>query len=216
MQRLKSFTCSLLLCALCSILLSQRVAASESDTLSNIGKQIEQHEVVRADFVQTKHMAALKRPLITHGKLLYSRAHGILWQIEKPFRTTYVLGESKIVEISADGVRKERGLSDIPALAQIGRVFRAMLGANTEAVKNNFDASVQGDSSKWQIQLLPNQSQLKQYLVQLTLNGSHFVERIEIAETNGDTTRILLKNSQAASAPDAAELHLLTGSVKTL
>ncbi|MCB5183729.1 outer membrane lipoprotein carrier protein LolA [Methylobacillus gramineus] len=191
-----------------SILTIPSSQAADAELLSAIGKQIEQHQVVRADFTQTKQMASLKRPLLTHGKLVYSSRHGVLWQIERPYRVSYLLGETKIIEISADGSRKERGVRDIPGLAQVGRVFRAMLGANTQALKDHFDATVTGTPQQWNIVLQPKQAQVQQFLQQLKLNGNQFVEQIEIAETSGDLTQIKFSNS-TASAPSALEQQLL-------
>ncbi|MEI7614125.1 MAG: outer membrane lipoprotein carrier protein LolA, partial [Betaproteobacteria bacterium] len=93
---------------------------AEPELLSRISAQVEQYPVVRADFVQTKKMAALKRPLITSGRLVYSRQHGVLWQIEQPFRMNYILGEERIVEVGSDGSRRERGVREVPGLAQVG------------------------------------------------------------------------------------------------
>jgi hypothetical protein len=214
MQKLIGFFRSPLISLVTAMLSISPAAAVESDTLIAIGKQIEQHHVVRAEFTQTKQMADLKRPLITRGKLVYSRDHGVLWQIEQPYRISYVLGEEKIVEISAHGIRKERSMRDIPGLAQIGRVFRAMLSANTATLKSYFDTSVQGDTSQWAIQLTPQQAQLKQFLTQLKLQGSHFVEAIDIDENNGDRTTIRFTDSQAATTPSPEELQLLTGLAK--
>ena len=185
-----------------------------ADALARIGAQIEQHAVVRAEFTQSKQMAAMKRPLVTSGHLVYSRQHGVLWQIEQPFRMSYVLGEDKIVEIAADGVRRERGLRDVPGLAQVGRVFRAMLGANTSALREYFDATVQGDPAKWEIELKPRQPQLAQFLAGLQLSGGRFVDSIRIAEAGGDTTQIRFRNSQGASAPNDAERQLFGESLK--
>jgi len=196
-------------------------SAADTDTLALIGAQIEQHAVVRADFTQSKQMAALKRPLLTSGHLVFSRRHGVLWQIEQPYRMSYVLGEDRIVEIAADGTRRERGLREVPGLAQVGRVFRALLGANTVALREVFNANVRGDASKWEIELKPRQPQLAQFLSGLTLSGGSFVDSIRIneaggsesggeggGERNGDTTLIRFRNSHAAEAPSAAELQL--------
>jgi len=195
-------------------LLAGAAHAAEPDTLARIGAQIEQYPVVRAEFTQSKQMAAMKRPLVTTGRLVYSRRYGVLWQIEQPFRMSYVLGEDKIVEIGADGVRRERGLRDVPGLAQVGRVFRALLGANTAALRENFDATVHGDPAKWEIELKPRQPQLAQFLTGLQLSGGRFVDSIRIGEAGGDSTQIRFRNSQGASAPSEAELQLFGESSK--
>jgi hypothetical protein len=188
--------------------LSLQVLSAEPDTLSRIGAQMEQHPVVRAEFMQTKQMSALKRPLVTSGRLVFSRRYGVLWQIEQPYRMSYVLGEERIVEIAADGTRRERGLRDVPGLAQVGRVFRAMLGANTSALRELFVVRVQGGPDKWEIDLTPRQAQLAQFLSGLQLSGGRFVESLSISETGGDMTQIRFRNTQSASAPSEVELQL--------
>ena len=191
--------------------LAGALSASAASTLNQIGAQIEQHAVVRAEFVQTKQMAALKRPLVTRGRLTFSRSQGVLWQIEQPYRMSYLLGEARIVEIGSDGVRRVRETRDVPGLAQVGRVFRAVLGANSDALREYFDATVQGDPGKWAIELKPRQPQLAQYLGGMQLSGGRFVEEIRISETGGDSTQIRFSNSQGAAALNAAELALFGG-----
>jgi hypothetical protein len=185
--------------------------AAEPDMLVRIGSQIEQYSIVRAEFTQTKQMAAMKRPLITYGLLVYSRQYGVLWQIERPYRISYVLSEEKIVEIGADGIRKERGLREVPGLAQVGRIFRAMLGANAVALREAFNVTVQGDARKWDIELKPRQPQLAQFLTGLQFGGGRFVEIIHIGEADGDTTQIRFHNTQGATALSESELSLFSG-----
>lgn len=187
------------------------LTARAADVLNQIGAQIEQFQVVRAEFVQTKQMAALKRPLVTSGHLTFSRQHGVLWQIEKPYRVSYVLGETKIVEIGGSGgdsVRRVRETRDVPGLAQVGRVFRAMLGANSDTLREYFDVAAQGTPAQWSIALTPRQSQLARFLSGMQLTGGRFVEEIRISEAGGDDTRIRLSNSQGAAALNDAEATL--------
>jgi hypothetical protein len=188
--------------------ISPVVRADDADTLTRIGAQIEKNAVVRAEFTQTKQMAALKRPLATTGRLVYSRRHGVLWQIDQPYRMSYVLGEERIVEIAADGTRRERSLRDVPGLAQVGRIFRAMLGANAVALREIFEVGVQGDPAKWEIELMPRQAQLAQFLTGLRLSGGHFIEAIRIDEEGGDLTEIRFRNMHGVDSPSEAELKL--------
>jgi hypothetical protein len=199
------------LIAVLLVFVTAPLLAAEPDVLVRIGAQIEQHTVVRAEFAQIKQMAALKRPLVNSGRLVFSRRHGVLWQIEQPYRMSYVLGEERIIEISADGARRERSLREIPGLAQVGRVFRAILGANAVALREIFDVSVQGDPTKWEIELKPRQAQLAQFLSSLKLSGGRFVENIRIEEVGGDETQIRFRNTQGTDAPSATELHLFGG-----
>ena len=187
------------------------LAAEPPATMASIGEQIERQAVIRADFVQTKQMAALKRPLVTSGRLIFARQAGVLWQIEKPYRMSYVLGETRLVEIGADGARRVREARDVPGLAQVGRVFRALLGANDAALRDYFDATVQGDAGHWTMTLKPRAPQLAQYLGALQLSGGRYVDEISIIEAGGDHTRIVFSNSRGSDELEAAEAALFTG-----
>jgi hypothetical protein len=188
--------------------ISFQALSAELDTLARIGAQMEQYPVVRSEFVQSKQMPALKRPLIMSGRFIFSRRHGVLWQIEQPYRMSYVLGEERIIEIAADGTRRDRGLRDVPGLAQVGRVFRAMIGADMAALSELFEVNVKGGPDKWDIELKPRQAQLEQFLSGLQLTGGHFVESIRLNEASGATTQIRFRNTQGASVPNEAELQL--------
>jgi len=161
--------------------------------------------------MQTKQMMALKRPLISSGKLLYSREYGVLWQIKQPYRISYVLGEDKVIEISADGTRKQRNMQDMPGMAQVGRIFRAILGGNTASLKSYFSVSAQGSREKWRLQLTPNQAQVKQFLSGLQLEGGEFLDSMRISETSGDSTLIQFSHTESVVELNAAELRLLSG-----
>ena len=184
------------------------LSARAADTLRQIGAQIEQHAVVRAEFVQTKQIAAVKRTLVTMGRLTFSRTQGVLWQIEQPYRLSYVFSEERIVEIGSDGKRRVRETREVPGLTQSGRVVGAVLVANSDALREHFEVTAQGDPAKWAIGLKPRQTQLAQYLSGMQLSGGRFVEEIRINEAGGDGTQIRFSNSHGADALSEAEMSL--------
>lgn len=184
------------------------LCATEADMLDKVGKNIEQYPVIRAEFTQTKQMQALKRPLISTGQLTYSRNHGVLWQIFQPFHISYVLGEDKIMEIDANGVRKEKGVREVPGLAQVGRLFRALLSADASTLHSYFDVTAHGDTDKWQLILKPRQQQISKSLSLIELSGSQFVETIVMNEARGDTTTIAFRKTQGAKALSDSESQL--------
>ena len=185
--------------------------AVETGFFAKIGSQIEQYPIVRAEFTQTKHMAALKRPLVTSGRLVFSREHGVAWKIEHPYSVTYLLSDERMVEIGADGTRKERGQREVPGLAQIGRVFHAMLGANTATLHEYFEVIAHSSAKKWSIDLKPRQPQIAKFIASLHITGDRFVESIRIVEAGGDTTTIRFRNMQGADKPSKSDELFFTG-----
>ena len=184
----------------CLLFLATQVYAQTDDLLNRIAAQLDKHAVVRADFTQSKQISGLKRPLQTSGQFVFARQYGVLWQIEQPYKVSYVLSEDKVVEIAADGSRKERLAKDLPGLAQVGRVFRAMLGANTTALREYFDIQAKGDAANWSLALTPRQAQMAQFIEQLDINGGAFVGAIRIQEKGGDATQIKFRNSSGSNA----------------
>jgi len=209
-------TITLVLVLLTALVSSTALRAAETDLLDKIGHKIEQHAVIRAEFTQTKQMQALKRPLITTGKMTYSRSHGILWQILQPYKISYVLGEDKIIEINDNELRKERSFRDVPGLAQVGRVFRAILGANASALHTYFDITAQGDAERWKLALIPRQPQLLKSLSLIELSGGQFIETIVITEASGDVATLRFQKTLGATALIESELQLLTAPTSSL
>lgn len=189
------------------LLLSAQAAqfARADELLARIAAQLDRHAVVRADFAQSKRISGLKRLLQTEGRLVFARDAGVLWQIERPYRIGYVLSENKVVEIGPDGSRKVRSANDFPGMAQVARVFRAMLGGNTAALGEYFAIQARGDTSGWSLALAPRQAQMAQFIVGMEIVGGTFVEAISIRESGGDLTRISFRNSSGADALTAAE-----------
>lgn len=171
-------------------------AAAGGDLVAMIARQSAEYPVVRARFTQTRTMSALKKPLITRGTLIYSRRDGVLWRIEAPYAVTYVLGESRVAEIGADGTRRERDAREIPGLAQVAKVFRALLGSDVAVLHNLFDAKASGGPDRWEIALTPHVPEVKRHLNGMRLTGGRFVEMVQVDEAGGDVTRLNLHDTR--------------------
>lgn len=177
------------------------------DLFPLIAKQIEQYPVVRADFVQTKRMAALKRPLVSRGRMIFSRKEGIFWLIEEPLRVSYWLADLKIVEISPEGQRREQETRSNPALTQISRVMRSMLGAQSDVLKENFEIKANGTISQWEVELVPRQAQLAQFVRSIKVAGGRFIEVMSLEEASGDLTQTRFNGSEVLTAVPATDIQ---------
>lgn len=184
--------------------------AGQGARLAAIRGRLEGHDPLRAEFVQTKQMAALKRPLVINGRVLVSRADGLLWAIERPYRVTYVVRSEGIVEIGADGRRNVRMARDVPGLAQVGRVFQALLAADAAALGEYFDTAARDEAGgRWQLDLTPRQPQVAQFIRSLRISGGDYVDSVRMEEGGGDATRIEFRNSRSGGALTPEERRLM-------
>jgi len=161
---------------------------------ARMAQRIEQAPVLRADFTQEKQMAAFRKPLQTRGQFTFASGQGVIWQIEAPLKVAYVLGEDRIVEIGEDGAAQVRTARDIPGLAQVGALLRALLGAQTDTLAELFTVTPAGTLDAWFLTLTPKPGLLAQAMREVRMNGSRHVERIYIEEANGDSITLNFGN----------------------
>jgi outer membrane lipoprotein-sorting protein len=180
-------------------------AAQDDPLLARIAAGLSRPAVLRAEFTQTKTVAALTRPIVTSGRFVYARQQGVLWTIERPYRATYVLTEDGIKEVDVQGVPVREGRPG-PGLQHVSRIFRALLEPDFEALERYFTPSAKGDPSRWELTLLPRGA-LRQVFKTVRVRGGRFVEALVLEESNGDTMEIRFAAVREAVALDADELR---------
>lgn len=195
----------------CALLLGLTPAGAEPAGTARIHARLSQAEAIHADFVQTKEMAAFKKPLVTRGTLVFAPREGVLWQIEQPLRLTYVLRDERMLEIGADGREQVKIARELPGIAHVARVFRALLGGQTQALDEFFDSRLSGDPDKaWSIELTPRAAQTAQFVRRIVLKGGRDLDEIRMEEASGDATHIRFTRTRTDAALSTEERQLLS------
>ena len=140
---------------------AQPASASDTGLVSQIAGHLAQAKGVRAQFTQTQTLSAMKQPLVSTGSLVFFRERGVIWQIDTPYKATYVITDTGVSEVNANGQRTNSKSSDgVRGVAQVSRMMRAMLGGDLSALYAQFDVHADGTPAQWRMQLTPNQPQL--------------------------------------------------------
>ena len=181
--------------------LAQQAMAFDLEQLS---AQLGEPEVVRGSFIQEKHLRALPQPLTSRGHFVLAKDHGLLWLLERPLQQDY--------RIDAQGIarRSEQGwqfVAQQSATAQQNRLFLAVLKGDSSGLRQDFELSLSGTAEAWQLDLTPRSVLLKQVFKAIVINGGELVQRIELQETQGDSTVLRLEDSQADQSLSDAERH---------
>ena len=181
--------------------------------VSQIAAHLAQAKGVRAQFTQTQTLAAMKQPLVSTGSLLFFRERGVIWQIDKPYKATYVITDAGVAEVDANGQRvTTHSAQGARGVAQVSKMMRAMLGGDLSALYSQFDVEAQGSVAQWRMQLTPNQPQIAQSIKGLAMSGGDYLQSLRITLANGDVTQLEFTKSAAVSEPSqlsAAERGLL-------
>jgi len=183
-----------LLIAACvgSLLGSMPAHALDLDQLS---AQLAASPVVHGNFVQEKYLRGLPKPLTSDGRFVLDRARGLLWLMQTPVRQDYRIVPAGIEQRTPEGwkpLRQQAGL------AQQSRLFTAVLQGDRVALERDFVLTLGAPDTGWQLDLVPKSPLLKQIFTSIKITGAQFVERIEMRETQGDSTVVRMTGSSAS------------------
>ena len=172
--------------------------------LDQLSEQLGKPKVVRGSFIQEKHLRALPQPLTSRGTFVLAKDYGLLWLLERPLQQDYRIDEQGIAR------RAEHGwqfVAQQSATAQQNRLFLAVLKGDSSGLRQDFDLSLSGSADNWQLDLTPRSVLLKQVFKAIVISGGALVQRIELQETQGDSTVLRLQDNQAGQSLSDAEQH---------
>ena len=172
--------------------------------LQQLSDQLARPQVIHGDFVQEKHLRALPKPLTSTGTFVLAKDHGLLWQLNSPLKQDY--------RITALGIARRNGsewqmLPGKSAGAEQNRLFLAVLQGDSSGLQRDFELRLQGQPTQWTLTLTPRSLLLKQVFTQINIDGGELVQRIELQETQGDSTVLKLQNSISHLPLSDAEQH---------
>jgi outer membrane lipoprotein-sorting protein len=163
--------------------------------------------VIRGDFTQQKHIRGLAQPLTSSGHFVFAPELGLLWQLRQPFQQAYRIMDSGVA-LRQSGTWQTTDTQR--ATAEHNRLFLALLRGDSSALERDFELLLTGTPDAWQLILTPRSELLQHVYTHITLSGAATVERVEVQETEGDITVVMLENSQTDDQLSAAERHDLT------
>ena len=175
---------------------------AQAFSLDDLSKQLGEPAVIRGPFIQEKHLRALPQPLLSKGQFVLARDSGLLWLLQSPLRQDYRLNAQGIARRDPSGWQMLPGKS---AGAEQNRLFFAVLQGDSSGLQRDFDLSLQGDAQHWQLRLTPRSLLLKQVFTRIDIDGGQFVERIQLLETQGDSTVLRMPSSSSASSMNDTE-----------
>ena len=194
-----------LLLALC--LLPLLAASAHAFDLAQLSQQLREPVVVRGQFTQEKHLRALAMPLVSRGEFVLARGHGLLWLLREPLQQDYRVTAAGIAQRTDSGWQTATRQG---AAKRQNELFLAVLGGDAEALQRDFELDLQGSAEAWMLTLTPRARLLQQIFTTIQIQGSAAAERIELLETQGDSTLLLLENAQIDDQLSPVEQHDFT------
>ena len=184
-------------------LLAMSTLANAFD-LQQLSEQLAKPEVIHGQFIQEKHLRALPQPLISKGRFVLAKNHGLLWLLKTPLQQDYRISAKGIARRDGDGWQL---LPNKSAGAEQNRLFLAVLQGDSSGLQRDFELALSGDAQQWKLTLTPRSVLLKQVFNQINIDGGALVQTIELLETQGDSTVLRMQDSTAGQPLSDAEQH---------
>ncbi|MGE7960032.1 outer membrane lipoprotein carrier protein LolA [Pseudomonas sp. NPDC089530] len=172
--------------------------------LQQLSDQLAKPEVIHGGFVQEKHLRALPQPLTSKGRFVLAKDHGLLWLLQTPLQQDYRITGKGIARRDAGGWQMLPGKN---AGAEQNRLFLAVLQGDSSGLQRDFELALSGDATAWKLTLTPRSLLLKQVFTRIDIDGGELVQRIELLETQGDSTLLKMHDSTSNQPLSDAEQH---------
>lgn len=157
--------------------------------------QLQKPTTIQGEFTQQRFLNALPKPITTSGTFILNNApahNGLLWQMEKPFKST--------VRVSPKGIMQWHNQQWVEnartGQSQQVSLFLGLLSGNISALEQQFSVQLSGSNTDWTLTLTPKSLLMKQIFNTIILTGDRLVKTIELTEKQGDRTLITLQNNQ--------------------
>ncbi|WP_438869079.1 outer membrane lipoprotein carrier protein LolA [Pseudomonas sp. L1(2025)] len=172
--------------------------------LQQLSDQLAKPAVIHGKFTQEKHLRALPQPLVSKGTFVLAKDHGLLWLLKTPLQQDYRISAQGIARRDANGWQL---LPNKSAGAEQNRLFLAVLQGDSSGLQRDFDLQLQGEAEHWKLTLVPRSLLLKQVFTQINIDGGELVQKIELLETQGDSTVLRMQDSTAGQPLSESEQH---------
>lgn len=193
---------ALLLCISCSLLWTPLKAqtlteashyqalfsqSADKAQLVALSQKLNLGETVRGQFVQSRQLKVLKKPLISQGQFIFDQTQGLIWQQSKPFETLLILKDKQLIQRDSQGrvqVSKADASASAAAMGDLlPTLVRAMLGGDISGLSENFELhflrieslsteKLTLDNNQWQLGLTPKDPLMKKAIANMVLEGS--------------------------------------------
>ena len=177
-------------CFAAALCLSVPLFAGAADPLAGARARLAPEPVTRGEFVQTRALAGIRKPLVSNGRFVVARGLGVLWEDLAPFARTTRLTQGEILQ-TADGQTLMRLSADRePVVGIITGILFGVLAGDLDALARSFDASGEVEDERWRLEFTPKDAHLARLIRTLAMRGARDIEYVEIISAAGDATRI--------------------------
>ena len=186
------------------------LTAHASDLMKEVRGRLADAPLLRGTFEQQKAVAGFKKPLVSRGDFLVVRGQGVLWNTRSPFASSLTVTRRSLTAEQEGAAAYHLESSREPALAAVNELLLALVSGDLSVLATRF--RFEGElvaGGGWRLTLTPTESGVSRLFQRVRLEGDRFVRRVELAEVQGDSTRIVFDTLSQTPPPSPEEAERL-------
>ena len=142
-----------------------------SASLQDISKNIPKMKSIKCKFKQEKHLQNIQKPLVSSGDFEFIENKGVYFYTKYP------------IESKTDFTNEK--------YKQINDIVSAISNKKYSKLEREFDFYFEGNNSNWSLGLKPKKnSKAFDYISSISIEGTSYINKIAINQTNGNKTLI--------------------------
>lgn len=184
---------------LCLVLSLSTAAAADAPAwnLDSLMQSLAKVGMGRADFVETRTIAMLDKPVESSGQLFYVAPDKLEKRTVKP-RPEELIIEGNTLTIERGGRTMTMAVDSAPELAGFVDSIRGTLAGDRKALERSFALSLDGSPERWTLLLKPRNERMARAVSAIRIAGSRDdVRRIDIEQADGDRSVMTIRRIAA-------------------
>lgn len=169
-------------------------AAESKQMIDEVCATASKMNSLRCDFKQVKNLSLLKTEMVSQGKMYYKGGKFLRWEYISPYTYTFILNRDSVI-LKSSTKTDVISVRSSKLFQQIARIMMNSVTGKSLSNTEDFSVAMYLVDGAWMARLTPRQKALSQFFscIQLYIDPKiKMVNRVELIEKSGDTTRITL------------------------
>jgi hypothetical protein len=168
---------------------------------------IQSGEVLRADFEQSRYLAALPTPIKSNGYIELWGSKGLIWHTAQPFTNSLIISKQGIFKIDEKQQKVTLASAQMPKDNRIFECISKVLAGSFAENLQDFDVTDLPSDKGWKVKLTPSNVHIKKIIAYIEVSGKKFIDKIILYRPNHDYEVIILHNHQIKAANELMWLY---------
>ena len=182
------------------VALSVSCAAHAADAawdIERLMQSLARVNVGRADFVETKYIAMLERPVVSSGQLFYVAPDKLEKRTLKPRPESMIIeGSTLVIERGRQNMTLQ--VDSAPELAGFVNSIRGTLAGDRKALERSFALTLEGQPQRWLLIMKPLDQRMAAAVTTIRISGAlDDVKSVEILQADGDRSVMTISRTSA-------------------